>query len=458
MHLAATAEEIAQALELLQPERLLIVRKDLDHLDDAMKAELRNRLQPTCFPLVWASRLQSILLLLHEGYAKNPTGFINQVFLPWVKLRHDLRPRRHRIGRDMARIKETAEESIEETEHFIALYRSLVSDLLDPYATLLVACHQFVAESFADIESANFNLGEFNKVEFVQSAMRKRGDAAELFKGYNAKVRNAISHAGSHGVTIEGRSILFRDIRRGPAPVVSPVRWSADELGVNTVLMAELLDCIDAATEIFGLDCVNVDDVDFPTLLQVVDAAFTPIQRADLRAKMHDHLGKIWSDRAIPDQKRREILAEILSEQYRLRNMALRGFDLGTAATILLIAVPREGPLDTDQAIRSRLLELTRYLILARSVFGPFGGSLLVAETDEAAERHRLLVTVPSELLDDYANEKAGLIDLLKGGKFQLGPDRIEVFIDEDALAELEDQSLGRALVRRDRAPSSRPD
>jgi hypothetical protein len=64
--------------------------------------------------------------------------------------------------------------SIEETEHFITLYRSLVSDLLDPYATLLVACHQFVAGSFAGIEAANFNLDELNKVEFVQSAMQAR--------------------------------------------------------------------------------------------------------------------------------------------------------------------------------------------------------------------------------------------------------------------------------------------
>lgn len=457
MHLAATAEEIAQALELLRPERLLMVREDLDHLDDAMKAELRDRLHRSCFPVVWAGRLQSILLLLHEGYAKDPSGFINQVFLPWVKLRHDLRLRRVRIGRDMARIRETAEGSTEETEHFIALYRSLVSDLLDPYTTLLVACHQFVAGSFASIESANFNLGEFNKVEFVQSAMRKRGDTAELFQGYNSKVRNAISHAGSHGVAIEGRSVLFRDIRRGPTPVVSPVRWSVDELGVNTVLMAELLDCIDAATEIFGLDCVNVDDVDFPTLLQVVDAAFTPAQRADIRAKMHDHLGKIWGDPEIPDEKRREILAEILSEQYRLRNMALRGFDLDTNTTVLLIAVPGEGTLDTEQAIRGRLVDLTRYLILARSVFGPFGESIVVAETDETAEGHRLLAAVPNELLDDYANEKAGIIDLLKGGKFQLGPDRIGVLIDDNALAELEDRSLGRPFVRRRGAPSRRP-
>jgi hypothetical protein len=165
---------------------------------------------------------------------------------------------------------------------------------------------------------------------------------------------------------------------------------------------------------------------------------------------------RFGGDPEIPNKKRREILAEILSEQYRLRNMALRGFDLETATTILLIAVPGEGTLDTEQAIRGRLTELVRYLILARSVFGPFGQSILVAEADETAERHRLLATVPSELLDDYANEKAGLIDLLKGGKFQLGPDRVEVLIDEEALAELEDRSLGRPFVRRE-STSSRP-
>jgi hypothetical protein len=78
-----------------------MIRKDLD---DTMKAELRRRVQRTMFPVEWANRLQSILLLLHEAHAKDSSGFISRVFLPWVKFRQTLRPSRRRIGREMERI------------------------------------------------------------------------------------------------------------------------------------------------------------------------------------------------------------------------------------------------------------------------------------------------------------------------------------------------------------------
>ncbi|MGC2303354.1 hypothetical protein, partial [Candidatus Binatus sp.] len=343
-----TPEEIARALELLEPEGLLMVRKDLDDLGDEIRSELRDRLRRSFLPVEWANRLQSILLLMHDARAKHPTGFTSRVFLPWIKFRSSLRPNRRRIGREMERVGEIADGSVEETEHFIAVYRSVVSDLVDPYTTLLVACHEVIAGTFADLETSNFKMGEFNKVEFVQSAMRKRGDTAELFRGYNSKVRNAISHAGSHGVTIEGRSVLFRDIKRGPQPVVSTVRWSVDELSWNAIFMAELLDCIDAATEIFSLDCIDLDHNDIPMLLQVMDAAFTPSQLADIRTKFRGNMEKVWSDQDISDERRRELLADIVSEQYRARGMAFHGLRL--SADIALITVPVEGALEAQQA------------------------------------------------------------------------------------------------------------
>jgi hypothetical protein len=66
----------------------------------------------------------------------------------------------------MARIAEIAEGSVEETEHEIALYRLMVSDLFDPYITILVASCEFIAGTFADLDAANFKMGELNKVEF----------------------------------------------------------------------------------------------------------------------------------------------------------------------------------------------------------------------------------------------------------------------------------------------------
>ena len=332
-----------------------------------------------------------------------------------------------------------------------------MSDFLHPDLTLFVACHQFIAGTFVSLEAANYGHGEFKDVEFVQLAMRRRGDTTDLFHGYNSKVRNAISHAGSHGVTVEGRSVLFRDIKLSPPARCLNVRWSVDELGWNGILMAELINCIDAATEIFGLDCVNPDDVDFSTLLQVIDAAFTPEQQSEITAQLQASIETVWHNPELSDNRRREILATILTENYQKRNMALRGVDLSGNKTTVLIAVPPEGTLDDEQGVRIRLVELTRYLILARTGFGLFGERIAVAETDEKIQRHRLLATVPSTLLDEYAGKKAGIINGLRGGSFSLEGHRLEVKVNEQALAEMEDQSLGRSFPRRGRSSPSGP-
>lgn len=452
-----TPEEVDRALALLKPDKLLMTPEHLADLDDELKAELHDRLCRTFFPVDWASRLQSILLLLHDAHGVDPARFVAQVFLPWVRLRRTLQNNKQRVGREMARIGEIVEGSVEETEHQIALYRLIVSDLFDPYITILMASCEFIAGTFTDLDAANFKMGELNKVEYIEAHLRRRGDTVQLFRGYDSRVRNAISHAGSHGYVIEGLTILFRNITRGPQPKVLPIRWSVDELGWNGVLVAELVSCLDAATELFGLDCVRLDIGDFSMLLQVIDSAFTSAQRAELCLKLNENLTSIWTDQALDDERRGEILSEMLAEQFKLRDMTLRCIDLSMDSGTVLIAIPPEGAVDDTQSLGGRLLEMTRYLIVARSVFGPCGERIVVVETDEKVEQPRLMAMIAAPLLDAYADEKAGLIDLLREGQFNLGQDRLEVVIDDKALAEFEDQSLGRRFPRMDRTGAKTP-
>ena len=105
------------------------------------------------------------MLLLHEAHRVDPARFVAQVFLPWVRLRRTLQPNWQRVGREMARIGEVAEGSVEETEHQIALYRLIVSDLFDPYITILASSCELIAGTFTDLDAANFKMGEVNKVE-----------------------------------------------------------------------------------------------------------------------------------------------------------------------------------------------------------------------------------------------------------------------------------------------------
>jgi hypothetical protein len=87
-----TPEEVSRALELLRPEKLLMAREDLADLGDELKAELHDRLCRTAFPIDWAGRLRSILLLLNEAHRVDPARFVAQVFLPWIRLRRTLQP------------------------------------------------------------------------------------------------------------------------------------------------------------------------------------------------------------------------------------------------------------------------------------------------------------------------------------------------------------------------------
>lgn len=86
-----------------------------------------------------ASRLQSVLLLLHEAHAVDPARFVALVFLPWVKLQRSSLPNWQRVGPELARVDGSEEGSTQETERQIGRYRLIVSGLFDPYLTLLVA-------------------------------------------------------------------------------------------------------------------------------------------------------------------------------------------------------------------------------------------------------------------------------------------------------------------------------
>jgi hypothetical protein len=176
-----------------------------------------------------------------------------------------------------------------------------------------------------------------------------------------------------------------------------------------------------------------------------------------LRANLNENLTRIWTDQTLDDKRRGAVLSEVLAEQFRLRDMTLRCIDLSMGGGTVLIAIPPVGALDDEQCLRGRLLEMTRYLILARSVFGPCGERIAVMETDERIEQPRLMATILWPLLDAYADEKAGLIDLLREGQFNLQHERLKVVIDDKALAEFEDQSLGRRFPRKNRVGVETP-
>jgi hypothetical protein len=148
--------------DLLKPDKLLFVRQSLEANDvQGLAGPLRG---PGDAELRSAN-ISVLLPLLHEAREKDGKTFWINLFLPWISIQHSVQPHHDRVLDEFARIGNFQHDSQEFLVHLVHVYRTIVSDLLDPYMTLVVACFQFIEGEFTTIKDANVGLGERNKAE-----------------------------------------------------------------------------------------------------------------------------------------------------------------------------------------------------------------------------------------------------------------------------------------------------
>jgi hypothetical protein len=123
-----------------------------------------------------ASNITVLLPLLHEARGKDEKAFWINLFLPWISIQSSVRVNRDRIPDEFARIADFKPGSRELLVHLVNIYRNIVSDLLDPYMTLLVACFQFIEGEFTSLKNANVGLGERNKAKYLESRIKNEAD------------------------------------------------------------------------------------------------------------------------------------------------------------------------------------------------------------------------------------------------------------------------------------------
>jgi hypothetical protein len=415
-----------------------------------LKEGLSQFVRSTSDPERRVAHLQSLLLLLHEARRIDTHKFLQEAFLPWVALKNRAKAHKGHIADQLARLQSLPEGSEDEAALWVNLYRNLVSDLFDPYATLLVACCQFIDGSFVSINDANVGLSERSKTEYVTARMRALGDEVDFFSGYSAEVRNAISHAGSDGVTFEGKSILFRNIRRGSNARVDPVRWSVNELALNCIAVMDFSGAVDSAVEIFGFDCDSLFTQEWTTFAQLLALAFTASQRRDLGARREALFLKIRTDERLSPSDRLTGLSKVLFYECGVRQMPITKVLVPSSVQQLSAVVPLSGEIDSDRGLIRRAMELTRYLILARTIFGKMYRSFAVFESEEPTTT-RLSAELSGDLLDEYIDERAGLVDFLSEGLFKIGGAAVSIEIDKHALETAEDRTLGEFYPRRGR-------
>ena len=222
--------------------------------------------------------------------------------------------------------------------------------------------------------------------------------------------------------------------------------------------MLQLLECIqsiEVACEVFGLDCTEAVSADFDTYAKFVLHAVPPTRRAELRERHGRLVERIRTSERLSLAKKWEALSQALFYNCGLRDMPCRSVRLSSDETSIMVEVPAaEIDLSNDEQIQNRVMELPRYAILARSVFGTMYDSVHVVETDETRKKKQLAVQIDGKALDEYVEERAGLVDLLNDSKWSLQGQPLGIQVDFNAVQQGELASAKEPFPRKPRDSS----
>lgn len=437
-------------------EKLFFLRRDLSDLSAQEKNVLLTKVNSLGLKDIRLNTVQLLLCVMHEARERDQPRFLKEIFLPWHELRLKTRSHLERIAEELGRIVEFESGSIKEAAHAANVYRNIVSDLFDPYLTLVVASFQFKEGKFTSLEDADLGQGERNKFEYLVSRVNQiYQEQPGFLSGYDPLVRNAISHSGAWGVTYGADRVVFKNIKRGTPAVVETVTWSFDELQGRVIQLLECIQSIEVAVEVFGLDCTEAVRADFDTYCQFVLHVVPPDRKAELRERHGRLVVKIRDSETAPLAEKREALSQALFYNCGIRGMECRGVRFSSSDSAIMVEVPSAAiDINEDQQIRERVLELPRYAILARSVFGEMYDPVHVVETDETRTKHQLAVRISGKDLDEYIEERAGLVDLVNDSKWSLGGRSLGIQVDFPLVEQAEQASPKEPFPRKPR-PSS---
>lgn len=391
-----------------------------------------------------ADNVHFILCLLHDCVSIDFERYINDVFLPWTGLKRKTSTHLERILQEFSRIGQFSVGSSEDMAHMVQIYRNIVADLFDPYLTLIVASYQFKNGSFIDIDNSNLALGERNKVEYISA----RKECAQLLSGYDGRVRNAISHSGSHGVTYKDNEIVFREISRNESCRVTVVTWTVAELEKRIFDLFECIISIDAAENVFGIDCRDKILGNTRTFLNFLYFHSNRDERQQLSERIDSEISDIRDNSSLSIEEKLKRLGPFLFFNCSERKMPVLFLAVSSDHNVLSILVPFSGGLLDDSAFIKRAMEIVHYSLLAQTAFKNLFSSYQTIEIGHDGKGSRLAVVSGAGLLNDYCDEKAGLVDLLNESTFFENGKSIALKINFASLEEVEKTSLNEPFPR----------
>lgn len=317
----------------------------------------------------------------------------------------------------------------------VNLYRNIVSDLFDPYLSIIIACLKFKENSFASFTQANLSSGEFHKVEFAQS--RLKGTA--MFIGYNPIIRNAVSHSGTHSILYRPDEVIFRKIERTNLPTIKKyIKVSNVELVELIGYLVDFVTAVYAAINIFGIDVQKHITSDQELSTRFLHQTANKKSVRDIRDRKDKEVLGIWQDDQKTDDEKTEFFAKIFAENCTKNNLPAKSLTFKKEGKLLLINVPfKDVDGEDQQQINNRIIELFKYAILAEPLFNFKCSSFLVAETEQQ-DKDIFQVWLEGEDLKNYDLHEFDLYDLLSKAKIYRNKIDLNLTVDFEALEELE--------------------
>ncbi len=393
--------------------------------------------------------VSDIMEVFHAALQKDATIFLKNILFEHQVTLRKTEDHENAISADYAEARQM-ENGIPKQQKLVQIYRRLISDVFDPYLTIIVACLQLADDKFESYLLSNLGAGEFNKYEYALSKMKP----TNLFEGYDPIIRNSSSHTGSDGIAYQDGHIIFRSIKRGQDIKVQATKLTTAALMAKINALYDFREAVVAAINIIGIDAYDIITEDEELKRTFIDILTTKEFREHLRRNTDDRINNIWNDSSLSDESKLELISKMFFMECGNRNLAVSGIGYNKTQKLLQINLPGllTNP-EGETAIRDQVVTMLRFGIIAEPLFRQIADRYNTVIT--GPDGFRLTVLSNGQSYLEYAEELAGIYDLLVEAEVYLNGEKLDIQVDFAQLDELELTTLGRKFPRKRRGGSN---
>lgn len=391
--------------------------------------------------------IEEIMGLFHQAFDRDNKLFVNELFFECQRSIRLTRKHQVYIYAEWERLKD-GDKGESYLIQLVNLYRNIVSDMFDPYLSIIIACLKMVEGNFTSFLGSNLSASEFNKYQYAAKRLRD----SNLMKGYFPIIRNAVSHSGTHSIDYLEKCIVFKKIERSDSPKVKEVlKVSEAELLGHIQSLIDFTTAIDVSMNIFGLDIIGFIK-DQKDISHQFAEKLASVEAFELwRKNCDDFYLPVWADESRDERSKQEHFARIFAEECARRKLPAKQI-VFKKDKLLLIEVPKQPiAMDDEQQLIERMIELIRYCVLAEPFFNPIVNSYVVAELSED-DQGCLQVWLQGTDLNDYSVRKANMYDLLSDGNFYRDKLNLNISVDFETLERIQFTSFDAVRKGRQRS------